>query len=76
MDGDTGLCKYNGVSYEVNEVKASYLDSVLDGLMFAGRVAGKRVEANSNVLETMYIFIDRVWDVSTSTMTGADDCGF
>ena len=75
-DGDTGLTKYSGVSYEINEVKASYLDSALDGLKFAGRVAGKTVEANSNVLETLYIFVDRVWNTNTNTMVGDDDCGF
>ena len=75
-DGDTGLTKYSGVSYEINEVKASYLDSALDDLMFAGRVAGKTVEANSNVLETLYIFVDRVWNTNTRTMVGTDDCGF
>ena len=71
-DGDTGLCKYSGVSYEVNEVKASYLDSILGGgNYFAGRVAGKTVEANSNVLETLYVFVDAVYD---GTWHGTDDC--
>ena len=75
-DGDTGLCRYDGVSYEVNEVKASYLDSVLDGYLFAGRIAGKTVEANSNVLETMYIFVDQLWDNTNSVAVGTNDCGF
>ena len=75
-DGDTGLCRYDGVSYEVNEVKASYLDSVLDGYVFAGRIAGKTVEANSNVLETMYIFVDQLWDNTNNVAVGTNDCGF
>ena len=64
-EGGTTLTKYANVSYEVNEVKASYLDSVLGGgNYFSGRVAGKTVEANTNVLETLYIYVDGFYDTT------------
>ena len=65
-EGGTTLTKYANVSYEVNEVKASYLDSVLGGTnYFTGRVAGNTVEANTNVLETLYIYVDGFWTNGT-----------